>query len=231
MNKLDSAFDIDPLFHKMSKTFDEGGAKGLLLVNLCVGDEGCNIVFDSQQENDEEQEVAVVVNTNTGMSDNDDVDNSKDGSEGAATDGGQIERNDGMIDISSLTTKLDSILGNQSIDNFSLVPQLMSLRDQHAELSKEGFVEEQVRSSRVSISFEFAFLVFGLSGLCCLIMFLIVDLSAMQVLKKRKMKPISLSIKKRLNEVVSHKVALGGPDFPLVLTIAMTMMTTTTVDQ
>ena len=50
MSKLDSAFDIDPLFHKMSKTFDEGGAKGLLLVNLGVGSSGCNIVFDSKEE-------------------------------------------------------------------------------------------------------------------------------------------------------------------------------------
>ena len=50
MSKLDSAFDIDPLFHKMSKTFDEGGAKGLLLVNLGVGSNGCNIVFDSKEE-------------------------------------------------------------------------------------------------------------------------------------------------------------------------------------
>jgi Condensin complex subunit 2 len=29
LSRLDSAFDIDPLFHKMSKTFDEGGAKGV----------------------------------------------------------------------------------------------------------------------------------------------------------------------------------------------------------
>jgi condensin complex subunit 2 len=48
-NKLDSAFDIDPLFHKMSKAFDEGGAKGLLLVNLGLGDH-CNIVFESSLE-------------------------------------------------------------------------------------------------------------------------------------------------------------------------------------
>jgi len=34
----------------MSKTFDEGGARGLLLVNLGVGANGCNIVFDSKEE-------------------------------------------------------------------------------------------------------------------------------------------------------------------------------------
>ena len=52
LNKLDAAFDIDPLFHKMSKSFDEGGAKGLLLVNLGVGERGCNIVFDSSSSGD-----------------------------------------------------------------------------------------------------------------------------------------------------------------------------------
>jgi len=52
MNKLDAAFDIDPLFHKMSKTFDEGGARGMLLANLRVATEGCGIVFDSKQHSD-----------------------------------------------------------------------------------------------------------------------------------------------------------------------------------
>jgi len=50
MSKMDSAFDIDPLFHKMSKTFDEGGAKGLLLVNLGVASDSCRIVFDSSEQ-------------------------------------------------------------------------------------------------------------------------------------------------------------------------------------
>lgn len=53
VNKLDAAFDIDPLFSKMSKAFDEGGAKGLLLANLGVGVEGCNIVFDSSADKEE----------------------------------------------------------------------------------------------------------------------------------------------------------------------------------
>eukprot|EP00956_Cyclotella_meneghiniana_P005412 scaffold6809_cov18-Cyclotella_meneghiniana.AAC.1 len=63
MSKLDSAYDIDPLFHKMSKAFDEGGAKGLLLGNLGVSSKGCQIVFDSKElvgdvvdENEKEEE-------------------------------------------------------------------------------------------------------------------------------------------------------------------------------
>ena len=34
MDASDVAFDADPLFHLMSRRFDEGGAKGLLLANL-----------------------------------------------------------------------------------------------------------------------------------------------------------------------------------------------------
>src|SRR6056300_149732 len=55
MSKLDSAYDIDPLFHKMSKAFDEGGAKGLLLGNLGVAQNGCHIVFDSKESEEEEK--------------------------------------------------------------------------------------------------------------------------------------------------------------------------------
>src|SRR6056300_1148335 len=56
MSKLDSAYDIDPLFHKISKVFDEGGAKGLLLGNLGVAQNGCHIVFDSKENEEEEKE-------------------------------------------------------------------------------------------------------------------------------------------------------------------------------
>lgn len=46
IKKFDLAFSVDPLFHKTSAQFDEGGAKGLLLNNLSVY-RGCEIVFDS----------------------------------------------------------------------------------------------------------------------------------------------------------------------------------------
>ena len=46
VKKLEMAFAVDPLFHRTSAKFDEGGAKGLLLHNLPVQD-GCAIVFDS----------------------------------------------------------------------------------------------------------------------------------------------------------------------------------------
>lgn len=46
LKKLDVAFDVDPLFHRTSAKFDEGGAKGLLLSNLNVH-RGTQLIFDS----------------------------------------------------------------------------------------------------------------------------------------------------------------------------------------
>eukprot|EP00775_Hariotina_reticulata_P010048 gene10048-10204_t len=44
----DTTFSVDPLFHKMSALFDEGGANGLLLLNRSVYD-GVNIMIDPHQ--------------------------------------------------------------------------------------------------------------------------------------------------------------------------------------
>jgi len=44
--KLDAEFEVDPLFKKTSADFDEGGARGLLLNHLCVGQDG-QVIFDA----------------------------------------------------------------------------------------------------------------------------------------------------------------------------------------
>lgn len=46
VKRLDAELVVDPLFQKMSAAFDEGGARGMLLNNLCVN-ERCEVVFDS----------------------------------------------------------------------------------------------------------------------------------------------------------------------------------------
>lgn len=112
MNKLDSAFDIDPLFHKMSKNFDEGGAKGLLLVNLGLGP-NCNIVFDSSGD-----EVA------------------GDDSESPKNDDGDIE----LIVMEHLTSKL--LDPEDVLTELPLVPQLANLRAQLEDLALEGFLDD-----------------------------------------------------------------------------------------
>lgn len=124
MHKLDAAFDIDPLFHKMSKTFDEGGAKGLLLANLGVGTSGCHIVFDSSLETED----AVVLSVARG------------------------DRT--AVNVSSLAGVSGDLtlhtFGNCSaVEKMPLVPQLASLRSQFEQLGKGGFVEEAVSSVRI----------------------------------------------------------------------------------
>lgn len=57
VKKFDLAFAVDPLFHKTSAQFDEGGAKGLLLNNLSVY-RGCEIVFDSMDVPDVDLELS-----------------------------------------------------------------------------------------------------------------------------------------------------------------------------
>jgi condensin complex subunit 2 len=98
----------------MSKSFDEGGAKGLLLVNLGTGGNGCNIVFDSGLAEEEEEEKS------------DD----------------RAEASGELVDISSLTAKLESFLAGQSIHSFPLVPQLTGLRAEYSQLEEEGFVDD-----------------------------------------------------------------------------------------
>ncbi|KAL4105643.1 hypothetical protein PRIC1_003703 [Phytophthora ramorum] len=46
LKSYDTECEADPLFHKMSQSFDEGGAKGMLLANLSVYD-GCKILLNS----------------------------------------------------------------------------------------------------------------------------------------------------------------------------------------
>lgn len=107
----------------MSKTFDEGGAKGLLLANLGVGANGCNIVFDSKEE------------ATSIAQDEEEKEDDRAG--------------EGMVDISSLTSKLDSMLNGASLESISLVPQLRSLREEYEQLESEGFVDHKIPKSKV----------------------------------------------------------------------------------
>lgn len=104
----------------MSKTFDEGGAKGLLLANLGVSRTGCNIVFDSTLDDEQDTVPAAEDSTMNG------------------------NETGGPVDISTLVSKLDSMLSalGQSIQQVPLVPQLASLRQEYAILEEEGYIEQ-----------------------------------------------------------------------------------------
>ena len=100
----------------MSKTFDEGGAKGLLLANLGVSATGCNIVFDSSLDDKTEESKSEDAEKAAQMS----------------------------VDVTSLTSKVESSLGGQSVHQLNLVPQLASLRSEFYQLETDGFVEQIV---------------------------------------------------------------------------------------
>jgi len=150
IHKLDAAFDIDPLFHKMSKTFDEGGAKGLLLANLGVGCSGCHIVFDSTLDNEDITATSLTMDDEVDEFNRDEVQPNIE--EVPPTVNAATNSNSG-VDVTSLVGKLESLLSNatgnySTIENMPLVPQLASLRNQYAELGKDGFVQEVGTSSK-----------------------------------------------------------------------------------
>ena len=51
--KVETLQAADPMFHKMSKAFDDGGAKGMLMANLRVSQTECALVFAAAQLQDE----------------------------------------------------------------------------------------------------------------------------------------------------------------------------------
>lgn len=120
ISKLDSAYDIDPIFHKLSQKFDEGGAKGLLLVNLGVANDGCRIVLDSKEDVTDAGEPALI------------EDDTADADEPSK---------EGMIDISNLVQTLESKMPSLSMECIHFVPQLEELRQTYALLEEEGFAE------------------------------------------------------------------------------------------
>ena len=143
MSKLDSAYDIDPLFHKMSKSFDEGGAKGLLLGNLGVSTSGCHVVFDSKE---------APADTRGAAAGKPELEKIEEGAEeNEAEDGSTAEESkadaepawkESQIDITNLSAKLEQMLasyGHETSATVPFVPQLESLRQDYARLEEEGY--------------------------------------------------------------------------------------------
>jgi len=54
--KVETLQAADPMFHKMSKAFDDGGAKGMLMTNLRVSQTECALVFATAQRQEDEEE-------------------------------------------------------------------------------------------------------------------------------------------------------------------------------
>jgi condensin complex subunit 2 len=146
MSKLDSAYDIDPLFHKMSKAFDEGGAKGLLLGNLGVAQNGCHIVFDSKEIEDEVNEKKANGNNDDEEKDDNDDDDDKKMEEFGIDPEEAVVWKESEIDITFFAAKLESMLasyGAQTSASVPFVPQLESLREDYATLEREGYAVDE----------------------------------------------------------------------------------------
>ena len=129
----------------MSKTFDEGGAKGLLLANLGVGNDGCNIVFDSKDE-EPKRTAALTATTTTDSADGDRVDD-----ESSFDAEGPSIITSTTLDIASLIANFRACLGNESLEQVKLVPQLQDIREDFRELDKRGFVDLDAKTPKVRL--------------------------------------------------------------------------------
>ncbi|CAM9252653.1 unnamed protein product [Discosporangium mesarthrocarpum] len=137
---LERAFDVDPIFSKMSKTFDEAGSRGMLLNNLSVRD-GCRVSFDSKTPVDQSK-----IADSTERKKNKTVaaeggDGSSHGRvECAQEDGGDIEGDlvtgSLMVDVSKLRQTLSSLCTDLAI--LPLCPQLEEYRRDIALLEGEN---------------------------------------------------------------------------------------------
>ena len=172
MNKLDSAYDIDPLFHQMSQKFDEGGAKGLLLVNLGVAADGCRIVLDSKEDSQANIDDAntspslcpsngeIIENVLSCKQEKNEIDDNHTMEEHQSNC--SSKQNEGSIDISCLSQKLQELLLCSPIDTLQLVPQLENLRTEYKHLEAEGFVDEKIIREKVNLSKDCAIILITL---------------------------------------------------------------------
>ncbi len=135
----------------MSQKFDEGGAKGLLLVNLSVANDGCRIVLDSKElkdgddtDNEDDNqvgsdEVEPMQESNDNGNETADVNAMEGHSDDIANN--EMPREERMVDITCLTQKLRDVLGSKPLDSYDIAPQLEDLRNSYDILEEEGYVD------------------------------------------------------------------------------------------
>ncbi len=149
VSKLDAAYDIDPIFHKMSQKFDEGGAKGLLLVNLGVASDGCRIILDSKEDTEVETENHPHAVETEKHTDANEV--STEETEPNEQNDTEIIFEEGEIDIIEISNKLRELLFCSPLESIQLVPQLEELRSTYAALEAEGF-SDQRNAKKLNVS-------------------------------------------------------------------------------
>ena len=136
----------------MSKKFDEGGAKGLLLVNLGVASDGCRIILDSKEDSvaDNASDSFATTNDGDGYSDIG-VEISANNEDNIYSDSKVSNKavEEGMIDISTLHEKWQEKYQFAPLGTYHLVPQLQELRLRYEVLDAEGFIDEDWAKPKV----------------------------------------------------------------------------------
>eukprot|EP00903_Cladosiphon_okamuranus_P021173 g19447.t2 len=143
-SETDRAFKIDPMFHKMSKIFDEAGSKGMLLNNLSVSD-GCKVSFDSSEPAKTAPPSPVFKRPGEagGGGEENEESSEKDQRGEGGSEGETAEEKDkkeaeaaaavgGMTDIKELRSTLFSLC--RDLSSLPLCPQLQEFRDEIAEV-------------------------------------------------------------------------------------------------
>ncbi len=126
ISSLDAEFDVDPMFRKMSKLFNESGPKGMLLLNLPVRN-GCRVAFGSCKTMKREKSLE-------GSPDNDDR---------STTTNSSYQQHScppPMINVSLLRMKLVELLDSSPLSGLPIVPQFSLFRE---ELLHLGEVEAE----------------------------------------------------------------------------------------
>eukprot|EP01084_Bolivina_argentea_P170376 295252_1 len=134
ISSLDAEFDVDPMFRKMSKLFNESGPKGMLLLNLPVRN-GCCVAFDSCK-------TVKHAESSERSPDNDDRSTTTNSSHQ------QVQNScpPPMIDVSLLRMKLQELLDSSPLSSLPLVPQFSLFREELLHLG-EAEAEAAVASN------------------------------------------------------------------------------------
>ena len=130
----------------MSKAFDEGGAKGLLLGNLGVAQNGCHIVFDSKENETEEVTQEQEANHNDEEDEENEDDDDKKMEEFGIDPEEAVVWKESEIDIISFAAKLETMLasyGAPTSASVPFVPQLESLREDYITLERDGYAVDE----------------------------------------------------------------------------------------
>ncbi len=135
ISSLDAEFDVDPMFRKVSKLFNESGPKGMLLLNIPVRN-GCCVAFDSCKT------VKHAERSERSPPDNDDISNTQNSSHQQVKNSCSPP----MVDVSLLRMKLQERLDSTLFSSLPLVPQFSLFREELLHLG-EAEAEAAVASN------------------------------------------------------------------------------------